>query len=544
MTQAPPSVRAVRGTLQHSTFNIQYSIFFFLLLAPAASAAPAPPLGAAVSVGEARMVLRGAGVKRDGDSSGDSLRLEVENLAGEERVWEIPRGALAVSKAPATAKMVVRRLKGKVYDEKRYEPAETVRLEPGEKAVYVLEAYSLNHSRGNISRSDRFDLKGVLPFFAVLFEEADRMRTSVRAVQAAVWIRTSGVTRSDLASRFPVSPEDYAMAQGLVRLAEEKFLADSTGKRVRPPLLTPLLLGTAAPGSTPAAPSGPALELSAGPATHARGADGERSVTIPILYQWNVEEAQRPRQYVAALRFESPETTSAVVASGLVFDGESGRFDAVTQQGGLSGTGSLAYAVFGDLTPVADQSVLKALFTGEEAEEGYRLSNILRVPVDWDAPAGTPASPSPTPIPAPMPAPAPASPPVQTPPQPPRQTPASARTPMPPAAAVPSPPPAPAVAPYVHEPIAVVLPLKNRGLLSGRLEGVEDGRLVLSNRGRRFTFDPAEFLHTPEQFLSEARKAHAEGRRATALQYAAVAALLLEEPSEARALVRKLRGAR
>ncbi len=90
-------------------------------------------------------------------------------------------------------------------------------------------------------------------------------------------------------------------------------------------------------------------------------------------------------------------------------------------------------------------------------------------------------------------------------------------------------------------PVYIALPLKNGGILRGDLTGKENGKLVVKVGSQKIRFDPARLKHSPEQLLAEAQSAYAGNHKHTARQYAATAMLLLDDPTEAKALLEKCR---
>ncbi|MCX7017006.1 MAG: hypothetical protein NTW86_31345 [Candidatus Sumerlaeota bacterium] len=483
-------------------------------------AAPSP-LIVAIAAGEAQIVATALG-----GTSGDTLRLEVVNQTAQERTWRLLPGAVALSGNPAVPDFAIRRIRGRSVDPQRYEPTDVIQLKPGETGVYVCEAYSMNFQRENPSSAARYTLSAPRPPLQKLFQAAERANPSTRAMQAAVWGLLTQIKKDDLMRRFPVSDEEYALAEGLIRMSEGQ----------PQPALTPLF-GSSAPAPTFAAPrlatvadlpspsgepasepaSGPTLQLKAGFVSFAQR-DGQPVASAPILFQWTVPTSARPQTYVGALRFEGEDVVTSVSPGDIRFDEDAGRFDALVPRGDLRGQGDLVYAVIGGVSPQTDPAKLDELFDTPEELRRQSVSNILRIPVNWDAlgaasrpaAAGAPASSSA----------APASRPAATP------------------AATGRRRPRPSSAPTSVE---VSLPLKNGGMLHGVLIGVENGQLVLEYKSRRFTCDPRKLSETPEQLLAEALKAHADGRDSTALQYAFAASLLLKDPTEAKALVGECR---
>jgi len=511
------------------------SLLLCLWLAPSPAARCAEPavapLPAAVAQGQARALIHATGA-----TSGDVLWIEVVNLTSQERRWVIPRGAVAASQSSLAPDMAVRRVKGESVDSKRYAPGEIIQLAPGQTGSFVCEAYSLNFAKADAAPNVRFELSPPQPFPRCLFEEADRSRVPSRVIQAALWIHSNNVALSDLARQFPVSRDEFVLAQGLVRMCESRLQgqtaapgpaiggAQSAASPTLPPRGATLEDLPDLQGAKP--DQSPLLQLEAGSVSYAL-TQGEVTASIPILFRWNAARSQRPRQCLSCVRFESQGPPTSAVPKSLPFEDDAGRYDAVVERGILRGRGEIVYAVFRDLTPAADEQLLESLFDNEEQMRRYRISNVVRVPVDWDSAVLAPAepalvlapTPSPTPPPAPQPAPTPAS--------------------TPQAAALrPQPTPTPRTGP-----VEVALPLKNGGILRGFLIGREDGNLVLESRSRRFTYDPKGLKHSPAQLLAEAKRARAAGLPATALQYAATAAFLLDNPSEAEALVQDCRKA-
>jgi hypothetical protein len=221
------------------------------------------------------------------------------------------------------------------------------------------------------------------------------------------------------------------------------------------------------------------------------------------------------------MRFETPDVTSAVMVANLDFNETEGRYDMVVEQGKLEGRGELVYGVFGNLTTAALQPELEALFDAEGEGAARRISNWLRMPLDWgleEQPLASASEASSPPKEKDIPL-------VQD-----MEETASAT-------------PRPRLTPVPLEdrdwPVWVALPLKNGGILRGNLSGMQDGRLVVQVGSQRILFDPARLKHSPRELLAEAQSAYAGGGGHSARQYAAAAMLLLENPAEAKALFDK-----
>ncbi len=503
------------------------------LCVEAAETLKAKPSGllSAIAAEEVRVDARGTGA-----SAGDCLRLEVVNLTDQDKVLILPSGVVAHSEDPGAPDMAIQTLKGKLHDAKRYEQTKAIRLGPNESAAYICEAFSMDFKKGTPETSTRFRLGARKAFLQCLFNEARDARPSLRALQAAIWIHYSKTTREELDRQFPVSSPDFAVAQGLVRVCETKL----SGGKVKPgpgnddefdPLKPPsgyVPLRYRDDEDEDEAPTED-LTLKAGKAVFS-GKKDERSVTVPLLFKWNVPPDDRARICAAVMRFDTPEAQSAVMVANLDFSETEGRYDMVVTQGKLAGRGELVYGVFRSLTNAALQPELESLFETEEGETSRRISNWLRIPLDWDK--GEQPRPADS-----RPASQPASPLIEkaisavrdiT-----KPTPASAPTPR------------PRLTPVPLEkrdwPVYVALPLANGGVLRGDLSGKQNGHLVVKIGTQRILFDPARLKHSAEQLLAEAKTAYNEGRKHAARQYAAAATLLLEDSTEAKALLEKCR---
>ncbi len=333
-------------------------------VAPAAETLPA-----ALAQNLAQAVIRGANA-----SSGDSLVIEATNLTGQEQAWRIAPGTLARSRHPNAPDMAIRRVKGRRFDAARYQPGEAIRLGPHESAAFVCEAYSLDFRKANPASAHLFQFDKPDAMAQRLFAAAQQIQAPPRAIQAAIWIARNGAGQAELARRFPVLPGEFAMAQGLVRMAES---APASG----------LAAGALSRPAT-ASPSAPAVELSieADAPEFAFGEDG-LAVSIPIRYKWEIAPARRPRIVAICHRLESAAGAGPIaIEAPALADGE-GRFLLAVEGLDPAFGGELAIAALRDVTIATAADQARQLFEEDAPKPRGRISNMLRVPL-----AGGPAA--------------------------------------------------------------------------------------------------------------------------------------------------------
>lgn len=472
--------------------------------------------------GQVRVTLTSA----RGTTSGDSMSMQVLNVSSSEVTLEVPSGLIARPENAAAPSMAIRALKGRRVDEDRYEPLQSIRLKPNEQAVYVLEAYSVEIGKPAPAQNSVYSLDGMHEDLGRLFAMASKLDVKQGTLQAAVWILTSPLPLEQLKNAIPVSPQEFGVAADLAQEAKRK------GAPIAPTLPT-----QSAALQTPVASAARQAPLIVLESTSIQiGQEGKRrSATVGLRYKWSVPPAQRPAVYVVAVRFESSEMTSAVVPGRMVFDGGEGAYESVVEQGALQGKGELVYAVLRDMTEATDSVKLNKIFDefSKQTPPGV-ISNVLRVPVDWrtqgDTPldhalaviSGTPVlatvTPAATAIATPIPAQGPAATPKSL-------MAAAAKTPA-------------ALDKALATPVTIDLQMKNGGILRGELLGVRQGKLVLKGRMREFEFTPSP-LGTAEEILAQAQSAQKSGKMPEAAQWAAIASLLLQDPSPANAILQQ-----
>lgn len=211
-------------------------VFVLPFLLGAAACGWAEELGDAIQQGlvEARILGKGG-------SSGDTIDLELRKTpkAGDAPLTlSVSTGLLLDSRDGAYQDMVVSRVKGRIVDAYRYDPANEIVLDSNEEQSYLAEAYCAEFEKGNPTRRTEFSVTKPDQALTCVLERAKAGQLSVRATQAAIWIVTDDVTYERLAGKFPVSEEEWEAAKDaaancadLPRAIPPKEKAESEGEQ-------------------------------------------------------------------------------------------------------------------------------------------------------------------------------------------------------------------------------------------------------------------------------------------------------------------------
>jgi len=183
--------------------------------APGARALPAgaETLAAAIAAGKVSVVFRG-----NGGSSGDAIEAVVtrtDKAGPGELVLTVPPGTRLVSADVAAQSMVVARVRGRMVDAERFAPDGDIRLAGREPATYLLEAYCAEFEKENPSGQTTFSLGPADPVIACIVGQPGERR--FQTIQAAVWIVTGKVTYAAMNQKFPVTKDEWAAAEAMVR---------------------------------------------------------------------------------------------------------------------------------------------------------------------------------------------------------------------------------------------------------------------------------------------------------------------------------------
>ena len=194
---------------------------------PTPSPTPTPPAVASLDDALVQGWVRGE-IRGYDAISGDSVVVTLQRAITQEITVTIPQGALLLSASRTDPNMVARRLRGRLVDEDKVEPAGEIRLSDDRWQEYILEAYSLNFDRGQASPSATFLMVEVpLSEVSTVLAAADRApEVTVESLQAAIWAITNGVDQSDL-RREGVEPD-----MSVVRALFEAAGLDPTRKRL------------------------------------------------------------------------------------------------------------------------------------------------------------------------------------------------------------------------------------------------------------------------------------------------------------------------
>ncbi len=492
------------------------------------------PASHAETLGEA-IAARRASVKIAslGHLSGDALVAEVSNNSSGNADWSLEPGQLAEPDNALAPRMVIRRVKGRRVDAERYEPLESIQLQRGEKGQFVLEAYSTEIRKPEPAKGTAYLLSQVRPDLAQVFSDATRLGVSGQVVQTAIWILTTDEPMEDLQKAIPVAEKDFHTASDLAQRARP-LLPGKSGVAAQAIAPLPQLTPPPAPVSYT-----PLVMLRADGLTI--GQTGKnRSATLRLGYEWQVAPDQRPSNYTVCLRFESAKLTSAVVPGRMEFDGNDGMYQSVVEQGVLEGKGTLVYAVFRDIPETISPVVLTQMFDnlGKEPQSAL-MSNVLKVPIDWGSKAESALdvaleviSTSPT---------------LSNKAGAPEAhllftdkysakgnaTPAAMMTPTP------QPTPQTEMDRVLPQAVAINLPLKNGGVLTGHLIGCRAGKLVLRGQKVEFEFDPRTIGADPNDILNQAQAQLAARHPDLAMQLAVIGGMFLADPAPAVAIIQQ-----
>lgn len=159
-----------------------------------------------------------------GASSGDSIVMTIGSRVEEALDLDLPEGSELRAGNRGAQDMVVRGVKGELDSPAAdsYRPADSISLDPGEVANYLLEAYCLDFHRANPQASDAFTVRGpASPRIVRVLGAADEAASppSIPALQAAIWALTDDVGRAELRARFSVSSADLRTARALIGAA-------------------------------------------------------------------------------------------------------------------------------------------------------------------------------------------------------------------------------------------------------------------------------------------------------------------------------------
>jgi len=192
--------------------------------AQARTRVPAPVAEGALDLGEA--VAQGlveARIRGNGASSGDSVIVELTRKVARPVELRIPVGTVLRSQDPAAQNMVVLGLRGVPTGEGKFRPTSTMRLTSDAPQEFLLAADCLDFDKANPSGSTGFSVGGLAsPAVQALLKALDQApagQSSIGAIQAAIWVATDDVCRSELSARFPVSEADIQAALDLVERA-------------------------------------------------------------------------------------------------------------------------------------------------------------------------------------------------------------------------------------------------------------------------------------------------------------------------------------
>lgn len=156
-----------------------------------------------------------------GVASGDSIRLKVQRALNQEIVIVIPPGTVLSSDVSAESDMVVRRLRGLAVSDTELQPMEVILLTNDEPREYFIEAYSLNFAKADPSPTTTFS-EGQFAGPEILhileaIEQVPRATGDILAIQAAIWVVTDNIDRSDLAASR--SEPDLQVVQAILQAA-------------------------------------------------------------------------------------------------------------------------------------------------------------------------------------------------------------------------------------------------------------------------------------------------------------------------------------
>lgn len=182
---------------------------------------PTPGTVEVLDLGEAlAQGLVEARIRGNGASSGDSIIVELTCKVARTLELSIPAGTVLRSQDLAAQNMIVLGVRGVPIGGGKFRPASTMRLTSDAPQEFLLAAYCLDFDKANPSGGTGFSVGELAsPEVQALLKALDQApvaQYSIGAIQAAIWVATDDVCRSELSARFPASAADIQAALDLI----------------------------------------------------------------------------------------------------------------------------------------------------------------------------------------------------------------------------------------------------------------------------------------------------------------------------------------
>jgi hypothetical protein len=167
-----------------------------------------------------------------GASSGDSIILHIKRLVNYTiEITPIPLGTLLVPNLASAQTMAILTLRG-IASGSMYAPREIILLSNNDPVDYLFSAYCVDFEKDNPTELTVFTQSGnadpnVIKIFNALSQLSSDI-TSVTAIQAAVFVVTNDVSKSELTSRFTSDASEIANAKTILQTAG----IDTSNKRL------------------------------------------------------------------------------------------------------------------------------------------------------------------------------------------------------------------------------------------------------------------------------------------------------------------------
>lgn len=162
----------------------------------------------------------------NGDSSGDSLLMEIKRLTSNDVVIYVEPGTVFGTTSTDVQSMVGFSVRGVAVGTNTlgttdvnaidFVPANRIRLTDDQPHVYLIEAYCLNFALDNPRPQDTFLARKVDARAATVLNAAGEARLSVASKQAAVWMDREHVTREEIQSKFEATDQELEDAWQLL----------------------------------------------------------------------------------------------------------------------------------------------------------------------------------------------------------------------------------------------------------------------------------------------------------------------------------------
>jgi len=151
-----------------------------------------------------------------GASSGDSVKLRVKKTAKAKGPLDLtlPEGSVLRSSSGGAQSMVVASVRGVDVGGGLISPTSRIHLAGANPVTLILSAFCAEFEKDNPSTSTSFTLESPDPMLACITRRSRSL--SIPARQAAVWIRTDGVSFQHVNEKFSVSPGEWSAAQQVV----------------------------------------------------------------------------------------------------------------------------------------------------------------------------------------------------------------------------------------------------------------------------------------------------------------------------------------